>query len=63
MTPCHFLAEKIWIINESMSYFKNTNEHRKVTGLLRYARKDAASLKIVPYRALLLGAVDICPPT
>jgi len=35
MTPCPFLAEKIWIINESVSYFNKSDARMKVPRLLR----------------------------
>ena len=41
MAPCPFLAEKIWIINESVSYFNQSDARTKVTRI---------ALKIVPYR-------------
>ncbi len=41
MTPCPFLAEKIWIINESVSYFNKSDALTKVTRLLRrYAPRN-----------------------
>ncbi|MDP3562238.1 MAG: hypothetical protein Q8R83_08700, partial [Legionellaceae bacterium] len=41
MTPCPFLAEKIWIINESVSYFNKSDAPTKVARLLRcYAPRN-----------------------
>ena len=41
MTPCPFLAEKIGIINESVSYFNKSDTHTKATRLLRrYAPRN-----------------------
>ncbi|MFO2605101.1 hypothetical protein SC880_14090, partial [Legionella pneumophila serogroup 1] len=46
-TPCRFLAEKIWIINESVSYF---NEFRPLDCFVATLLATTVP-KIVPYRA------------
>ena len=54
MTPCPFLAEKIWIINESVSCFNILVLHLKASGLLRrYAprndgKRGASRLYLLP---------------
>ncbi|HFD0192694.1 TPA: hypothetical protein ACTN0E_003140, partial [Legionella pneumophila] len=45
-TPCRFLAEKIWIINESVSYF---NEFRPLDCFVATLLATTVP-KIVPYR-------------
>ncbi|WP_230306461.1 hypothetical protein, partial [Legionella pneumophila] len=45
-TPCRFLAEKIWIINESVSYF---NELRPLDCFVATLLATTVP-KIVPYR-------------
>ncbi|MFO8611427.1 hypothetical protein SC460_14190, partial [Legionella pneumophila serogroup 1] len=45
-TPCRFLAEKIWIINESVSYF---NECRPLDCFVATLLATTVP-KIVPYR-------------
>ncbi|HHS6056012.1 TPA: hypothetical protein ACT9J5_002977, partial [Legionella pneumophila] len=47
LTPCRFLAEKIWIINESVSYF---NEFRPLDCFVATLLATTVP-KIVPYRA------------
>ncbi|MDW8873413.1 hypothetical protein ACKOUC_07705, partial [Legionella pneumophila] len=49
--PCRFLAEKIWIINESVSYF---NEFRPLDCFVATLLATTVP-KIVPYRAYLLS--------
>ncbi|HFD8252489.1 TPA: hypothetical protein ACF6GT_003290, partial [Legionella pneumophila] len=44
--PCRFLAEKIWIINESVSYF---NEFRPLDCFVATLLATTVP-KIVPYR-------------
>ncbi|MDW8866007.1 hypothetical protein SFB70_02950, partial [Legionella pneumophila] len=47
-TPCRFLAEKIWIINESVSYF---NEFRPLDCFVATLLATTVP-KIVPYREI-----------
>ncbi|MFO2815054.1 hypothetical protein SC215_05625, partial [Legionella pneumophila serogroup 1] len=54
-TPCRFLAKKIWIINESVSYF---NEFRPLDCFV--ATLLATTIpKIVPYRVSYIAEYPI----
>src|SRR3990167_787957 len=58
MAPCHFLVEKIWIINESVSY---CNDLKSLDCFVATCLATTPS-KIVPYRDFLWHDINLHPP-